>query len=61
MTIDDAIGATAGIIPLVLVAGVATKMTDNMFGTTTTKRRKKSSKKKSGNYLKQAHKALGIG
>jgi len=61
--IDDAIGTTMGIIPLVIVAGVATKMTTTMFNETATtrnRRAKRSVKRKNDSYLAKAHKALGI-
>jgi hypothetical protein len=52
-----------GVIPLILVAGVATKMTTTMFqetATTRNRRAKRSVKRKNDSYLAKAHKALGI-
>ena len=55
---SDALDSMAGVIPLVVVAGVATKMTNSLFDTQP-KRSTRKSKKKNSNYVRKARKLLG--
>jgi hypothetical protein len=55
---SDALDSMTGIIPLVVVAGVATKMTNSLFDQKP-KRATKKSKKKNNTYIRKARKLLG--
>lgn len=55
---SDALDSITGIIPLVVVAGVATKMTNSLFETQP-KRATRKAKKKNSNYVRKARKLLG--
>ena len=55
---SDALDSMTGIIPLVVVAGVATKMTNSLFETQP-KRATRKAKKKNSNYVRKARKLLG--
>ena len=64
-SIDGAIVATFGVIPLILVGGLATKMATTMFPdqppTPTRKQRGvRAIKRRNDSYLAKAHRALGI-
>ena len=55
---SDALDSMTGVIPLVVVAGVATKMTNSLFDTQS-RRVTRKAKKKNSNYVRKARKLLG--
>jgi len=59
----SALDDMSGVLPLIAVSGVAVKMTDSMFGKRQhiTKRVKsKKMARKNKNFVRKAHRALGI-
>ena len=56
---SDALDTMTGVIPLVVVAGVTMKMTDNLFGQQKRRTVSRKAKKKNSNYVRKARRVLG--
>lgn len=56
---SDSLDALVGVVPVVIVAGVATKMTDKLFDEKPKRYVSKRAKRKNNNYVKKARKLLG--